>query len=251
MDWASFYGLAVFAALYPVVLAIVALLLPRPRPAVLLAGMLTGGFLTTVISGVVIVSVVGSTDVLISHKHTVAPAVNIAIGFVLLVATVVILRGSGKLERPGRRHKEAPQRLEKEKPPGWAARAGKADSFWAALVVGVVVDLPSVWYVAALKYVINGNFANVVSFLLVVSYALIAYIFVELPLIFNLKWPKQTQNAVQSANNWVKAHNRLIAGGIAGVKGSGKSLPASPSCNRTTQTRTNARVASASLRLLI
>ena len=117
MDWASFYGLAVFAALYPVVLAIVALLLPRPRPAVLLAGMLTGGFLTTVISGVVIVSVVGSTDVPTSHKHTVAPAVNIAIGFVLVVATVVILRGSGKLERPGRRHKEAPQRLEKENPP--------------------------------------------------------------------------------------------------------------------------------------
>lgn len=93
MDWVSFYGLAVFAALYPVVLAIVALLLPHPRPAVLLAGMLTGGLLITVISGLVIVFVVGSTDVLSSNQHTVAPAVNITIGVILLVATVIILRG--------------------------------------------------------------------------------------------------------------------------------------------------------------
>ena len=219
MDWVSFYGLAVFAALYPVVLAIVALLLPHPRPAVLLAGMLTGGLLITVISGLVIVFVVGSTDVLSSNQHTVAPAVNITIGVILLVATVVILRGPGKLKLSGRRHKEAPQPPEKEKPPGWAARAAKADSYWAALVIGVVVDLPSVWYLAALKYVIDGKFADVVSLLLIVSYALIAYIFIELPLIFNLKWPKQTQNIVQSANNWVKTHQRLIAGGITGFIG--------------------------------
>ncbi len=130
MDWVSFYGLAVFAALYPVVLAIVVLLLPHPRPAVLLAGMLTGGLLITVISGLVIVFVVGSTDVLSSNQHTVAPAVNITIGVILLVATVIILRGPGKLKLSGRRHKKAPQPPEKEKPPGWAARAAKADSYW-------------------------------------------------------------------------------------------------------------------------
>lgn len=105
MDWTGFYGLALFAAVYPVVLAIVALLLPRPRPAVLLAGMLTGGFLTTVISGIVIVSIVGGTDVLTSHQHTVAPAVNIAVGAICLVGAVVILRGPGKLKLPGRQKK--------------------------------------------------------------------------------------------------------------------------------------------------
>jgi Sap, sulfolipid-1-addressing protein len=219
MDWTGFYGLAIFAALYPVVLAIVALMLPRPRPAVLLAGMLTGGFLTTVISGVVIVSIVGATNVLSSHPRTVAPVVNIAIGAFLLVAAVVLLRRPRKLGRPGRREREAPEPPEKEKTSGWAARAGKANSFWGALVIGIAVDLPSVWYLAALKYLDDANFAIAIDFLLIVSYALIAYIFVELPLLFNLKWPQQTQRVVQSANDWVKAHKQLIEGAIAGVIG--------------------------------
>ena len=219
MDWTGFYGLAIFAALYPVVLAIVALLLTRPRPAVLLAGMLTGGFVTTVISGIVIVSIVGATNVVSSHPHTVAPAINIAVGVICLLGTVVILRGPGQLKLPGRRHKEAPKPAETEKQSGWAARAGKANSFWAACVIGVVVDLPSVWYLAALKYLDEAKLAVAVDFLLIVSYALIAYIFIELPLLFSVKWPKQTQKVVQSANNWVKAHQRLIAAIIAGVIG--------------------------------
>ena len=219
MDWTGFYSLALFAAVYPVVLAIVALLLPRPRPALLLAGMLTGGFLTTVISGIVIVSIAGGTDVVTSHQHTVAPAVNIAVGAICLVGAVVILRGPGKFKLPGRQKKVAPETPEKEKQPGWAARAGKADSFWAACVVGVVVDLPSVWFLAALKYLDEAKFAVAVDFLLIVSYALIAYIFIELPLLFNVKWPKQTQKVVQSANSWVKAHQRLIAGAITGAIG--------------------------------
>jgi Sap, sulfolipid-1-addressing protein len=233
MNWTGFYGLAIFAALYPVVLAIVALLLPRPRPAVLLAGMLTGGFLTTLISGIVIVAVVGATNVVTSHPYTVAPAVNIAIGAVLLLAAVVLLRGPGKVKLPLRRDrktpaapglhdpspdkagpdeagldkagpdKASPDKASTEKPPGWAARAGKANSFWAALVIGIVIDLPSVWYLAALKYLDEAKFA----------------ISLDVLLIFNVKWPEQTQSAVQSANGWVKAHQRLIEGVIAGFIG--------------------------------
>jgi hypothetical protein len=221
MNWTGYYGLAIFAALYPVVLAIVALLLPRPRPALLLAGMLTGGFLTTVISGIVIVAIVGATNVVTSHPYTVAPAINIAIGAFLLVAAVVLLRGPGKVKLPGRRQRETPEPADKEKKKesGWAARASKANSFWTALVIGIVVDLPSVWYLAALKYLDEAKFSVALDVVLIISYALIAYIFVEVPLIFNVKWPKQTQRAVQSANSWIKAHQRLIEGGIAGFIG--------------------------------
>ncbi len=124
MNWSGFYGLAVFAALYPLVLAVVALLLPRPRPAVLLAGMLTGGFLTTVISGVVIVFVVGSTDALGgSNGHVVRAWVNIVIGAVLVIATVRILRGPGKRQIIPRRHKDAAEQPHKDKPGGWTAPA--------------------------------------------------------------------------------------------------------------------------------
>ncbi len=113
------------------------------------------------------------------------------------------------------KHDKTSAAEKKEKPSGWTARAGKADSFWAAAIIGVAIDLPSVWFLAALKYLIDAKFSTAVVFLLLVSYALIAYISVELSLLFSIKWPTQTQRVVQSADDWLKGHQRIIAGGIA------------------------------------
>ncbi len=97
MNWAGYYALALFAAVYPVLLAIVGLFLTRPRPIVLLAGLLTGAFLTTMIAGVVLVSVIGSTDVLSgSDKVTVRAWVNIGIGVILIAGAGYILINRGQ-----------------------------------------------------------------------------------------------------------------------------------------------------------
>ncbi len=122
-----------------------------------------------------------------------------------------------KLSR--RKHDKTSAAEKQEKPSGWAARAGKADSFWAAAVIGVAIDLPSVWFLAALKYLIDAKFSAGVVFLLLISYALIAYISIELSLLFSIKWPVQTQRVVQSADDWLKGHQRVIAGGIAAAIG--------------------------------
>jgi threonine/homoserine/homoserine lactone efflux protein len=218
MNWSGYYALALFAAVYPVLLAIVALMLPSPRPAPLLAGLLAGGFLTTLIFGFVVVAIVGSTNALTSSTHqTVRAWVNIAIGVVLLAAaTRIFFFPNLKLRRHRRTSPPGPtERAKKEGSSGWAARAGKANSFWAAFIVGIAIDLPSVWFLAALKYLIDANFSAGVDVLLLISYAVIAYISIELSLLFNIKWPKQTRRVVESANNWLKGHQRLIAGGIA------------------------------------
>ena len=225
MNWLGFYGLALFAAVYPVLLAIVGLLLTRPRPIVLLAGLLTGAFLTTMIAGVVIVSVLGSTDALSgSNKATVRAWVNIGIGVILLAGTVYILLNGGQRPLFRRKRSKSPDTGEtgttsSKEPSGWSKRAGAADSFWAAAIIGVAIDLPSVWFLAALKYLIDAEFSVAVVFLLLLSYAVIAYISIELSLLFSIKWPAQTQRVVQSANNWLKGHQRLIAAGIAGFIG--------------------------------
>ncbi len=80
----------------------------------------------------------------------------------------------------------------------------------------MAIDLPSVWFLAALKYLIDAEFSVAVVFLLLLSYAVIAYISIELSLLFSIKWPAQTQHVVQSANNWLKGHQRIIAAGLAG-----------------------------------
>ena len=220
MNWSGFYALALFAAVYPVMLAIVALMLTRPRPTVLLAGLLTGAFLTTLVFGIIVVSVVGSTDALTgSNKQTVRAWVNIAIAIVLLVGAATIFLGPRDRKLFRRKHDKTSAAEKQEKPSGWAARAGKADSFWAAAIIGVAIDLPSVWFLAALKYLIDAKFSAGVVFLLLISYALIAYISIELSLLFSIKWPVQTQRVVQSADDWLKGHQRVIAGGIAAAIG--------------------------------
>jgi threonine/homoserine/homoserine lactone efflux protein len=212
VNWSGYYALALFAAVYPVLLAIVALFLTRPRPTKLLAGLLTGGFLTTMVAGIVLVSVVGSTDALTgSNKATVRAWVNIVIGVVLIAAAANIL-----VFHRSFRHKRAKDEGADKKPSGWTARAGKAESFWTAFIVGVAIDLPSVWFLAALKYLIDAKFSVAVVILLLLSYAVIAYISVELSLLFSLKWPAKTRDVVQAANNWLKRHERVIAGAIAG-----------------------------------
>ena len=217
MNWAGYYALALFAAVYPVLLAIVALFLTRPRPIVLLAGLLTGAFLTTMIAGVVLVSVIGSTDVFTgSDKFTVRAWFNIAIGVILIAGAAYILFNRGQRRLLRRKHTETPGASKAQKPSGWTARAGAADSFWAAAIIGVAIDLPSVWFLAALKYLIDAQFSVAVVFLLLLSYAVIAYISIELSLLFSIKWPTQTQRVVQSANNWLKGHQRIIAAAIAG-----------------------------------
>jgi len=221
MNWSGYYALALFAAVYPVLLAIVALMLPRERPAVLLSGLLAGGFLTTLIFGFILVVVVGSTDALTSSNHqTVRAWVNIGIGVILLAAAAKIFLFPGLKLRRGRRTPDAgpgqsSQPEKKESSSGWAARAGKADSFWAAFIIGVAIDLPSVWFLAALKYLIDAKFSGAVTFVLLVSYALIAYISVELSLLFNIKWPEQTRKVVAAANSWFKGHQRAIGAAIA------------------------------------
>ncbi len=214
MNWSGYYALALFAAVYPVMLAIVALFLSRAGRTRLLAGLLTGAFLTTMVMGIVLVSIVGSTDALTSsNKATVRAWVNIAIGVVLVVAAANLLFFHRSLRR---KHAEEPSAGKKEKPSGWTARAGAADSFWAAFIIGVAIDLPSVWFLAALKYLIDAKFSAGVVFLLLLSYAAIAYISIELCLLFSLKWPVQTERIVRSANAWLKRHEQVIAGAIAG-----------------------------------
>jgi hypothetical protein len=222
MNWAGYYALALFAAVYPVLLAIVALFLTRPRPIVLLAGLLTGAFLTTMIAGIVLVSVIGSTDVLSgSNKVTVRAWVNIGIGVILIAGAVYILINRGQRRLLHRRKAKAAGTEDAgvpgaEKQSGWSKRAGAADSFWAAAIIGVAIDLPSVWFLAALKYLIDAAFSVAVVFLLLLSYAVVAYISIELSLLFSIKWPAQTRHAVETANNWLKGHQRLIAAAIAG-----------------------------------
>jgi Sap, sulfolipid-1-addressing protein len=72
---------------------------------------------------------------------------------------------------------------------------------------------------AALKDLIEGKYSTVEQILLLISYAVIVYLAVEIPIVLKIFWPARVEKVVEAANTWVMAHVRLIAGGIAGILG--------------------------------
>ena len=214
MDYAAYFSLAVAAAFYPLLITIVLLMLPHRRATRLLGAFLLGGMSITIVSGIVIVEMLGSTGAFSSdNARTTSGVLSLVIGVFLLYAAVKLWRGRPVL--PRKRRSKAPGDPER-KP--WTTRMAERDSVGTALLLGVAIDLPSVWYLAALAELIQGNFSTGENVVLIVAYAVIVYMFVEIPLILKLVRPHQTQQIVDRADSWVRGHKRelgtLVAGGV-------------------------------------
>ena len=178
--------------------------------------LLAGCFIATLTLGIVIVTVVGNTDALTSsNKHTVSPAVNIVIGVILLYAAAVI--EAGRDVRFRRRHAKAPKPSAGHK--SWRDRAGKSGSLVVAFGLGIALDLPSVWFLAVLKDLIEGKYSTAEQIVLLISYAIIVYASVEVPIVLKIIWPDRVEKIVESADSWTRSHARLLGGGIAAVLG--------------------------------
>jgi hypothetical protein len=198
--------LAVAAAFYPTLLAIVIVILQRPRPVRLLVAYLVGGMIVGIGAGCVILFVLGGA-VDASGRQT-SPIVDLVAG--LLSLTVAALLAAGV--RPRRR------RARKQGTP-WTRRAMQRDSVALAFVLGLVLDLPSIWYLVALKDIAEGDYGTGVDLLLIVSFNLIMFALIEVPLAGYLLAPETSRKAVGDFNVWLKAHSRQIVEALAGGVG--------------------------------
>src|SRR5436190_21848426 len=126
------------AMLNPSLLGATTLMLLLPHPKKLMLGYLLGALLTSITLGLVIVFTLQGSGVVDTAKRTANPAVDLAVGALLLVVAFVL--GSGRydpvLDRR-RRHKEA---TDDKAPPRWQRALGSG-SPRIAFVVGVALTL--------------------------------------------------------------------------------------------------------------
>ena len=87
------------------------------------------------------------------------------------------------------------------------------ESLWPAFAVGVVLNVPGVWYLAALKDILTGKYSTATDVLLIVGFNLIMFTLIEVPLISYLLAPERSATAVARFNDWLHDHSRQI--GIA------------------------------------
>jgi hypothetical protein len=212
--------LALAAAFYPTLLAIVIVVLGRPRPARLLAAYLAGGMLVSLSIGFACVFVlegVGADEG--SESATTAGAIaDIVVGVLALCVAAAI--HSGRDPRPARLKKKREQEPPAgPKKPSWTQRTIGRDSVKLAFGLGVVLDLPSVWYLIALKDIVNGSYSAVGEVLLVLIFNLIMFALIEVPLIAYLVAPEKAAGIVGRFNAWIRSHARRIMEGVAAVFG--------------------------------
>jgi hypothetical protein len=210
--------LALGAAFYPTLLAIVLVVLTRPRPARLLGAYLAGGMLAGLGIGFLLVFVLKDAGVNSpeDNKSTAAAIANILVGALSL--GLAVLLHTGRDPRPARLKRKLPAASDPGKK-SWTQRAIGHDSLAVAFGLGVVLDLPSVWYLIALKDIATGGYGPTEEALLIIGFNLIMFAVIEVPLIAYLLTPDRAAATVGRINAWIHWHARLLTELVAAAIG--------------------------------
>jgi hypothetical protein len=197
--------------LNPTLLAATTLMLLLPSPKKLMLGYLLGALLTSITLGLVIVFSLQDSSAVDTAKRTVNPAVDLALGGLLLIVAAVLSRGRSERRRP--KPDKGPSR--------WQRALGKG-SARITFAVGVVLTLPGASYLASLTAISKLDYSTAETVLLVLLVNAIMLALIEVPLIGFYAAPEWTPVAVERAKNWFSLHAQTIA--VAGAAGIGSLL---------------------------
>jgi hypothetical protein len=213
--------LAFGACIFPTLLACVAIIISRPAPRRLLFAFYAGGLLTSVSTGIAVLSVFASGDtVLGSTSSTPHPTTSILAGaFALLGAwAMASARGHAILVRwrSGHSHHRKPRRTNGA---SWAERTLGRASWRTAFLVGAIINLPGPFYILALGDIARGGYSKVVQLALILLFNAIMFLLLEVPLVGYLVRPETTAERVAGMSRWLNANGLRITGWLVGLAG--------------------------------
>jgi hypothetical protein len=132
---------------------------------------------------------------------------DIALGLLLLAAAYVLR--SERMER--RRERKRQEKEGVDKGPSKVERVLGRGSARVTFLVGMLLTLPGVSYLAALHELDNLNYGTVTTILVILGFNVMLLILLEIPLIGYVFAPERTVMAVQNFRDWL-TRNGLKAG---------------------------------------
>jgi MFS family permease len=218
--------LAIASAVSPAILAVVIVVLHRPRPRRLLAAYLFGGLLTSIAVGIAIVSSLNGLHALSGPSPAADPIVNFTVGaLALIVAYALYTDRDARLDQLRRQRRESRPARDP-----WSERVLSKGTAPIAFAVGVTLNLPGAFYLVALKDIAQGQHGTGRQVLAILVFNLIMFVLAEVPLLGYSFAPEETQEKVEALNAWMSSHARqivivvattiglyLVARGILGV----------------------------------
>ena len=188
--------LACLAALFPLMLAAVIVMLTRPRPKRLLLAFLVGGWAMSLTAGLLVLHAFeGSSAKVLGSSDTVHPAAWL-FGGALCLAVAWLMGTPRGAQLRARRAAKKPPKPAKEGP-SKAELALGGDRPVVAFVVGAVINLPGIYYLTALHDLATGGYSNAEQFLAIIVFNLIMFSFAEIPLLGYLVAPDTTAGRVR------------------------------------------------------
>lgn len=212
--------LALSSALNPTLLAATTVMLLLPQPRNLMLGYLLGALMTSITLGLVIVfSLEGSGAVEVA-KHTLGPAGDIALGFILLiVARALGAERDAILKERRERRKVAKGKATREKgPPRWQQVLSRGTPR-TTFAVGALLTLPGASYLIALTRLAKGDLGAPGTVLAILGFNLIMLSLLELPLLSYWLAPDATPGRVERFKTALHRDGRRIAIRIAAGAG--------------------------------
>ncbi len=222
--WITVLLMAIAVSLEPFRIGMTVLMINRPRPLLQLLAFLTGGFAMGIAVGVVVLFILRPA---LGSAHFTLPRVQIVVGAVLLVNAALVASGVG-----GKRGEGSAGIAEGRF--GWLAMRTRqllnGRSLWTAGVAGLGIALPSVDYLAVLALIVASGAAAAVQLGALLMFNLVAFGFVEIPLISYLVAPDRTRATLSALNDWLRTRRRravtvllaaigcvLLGAGLAGL----------------------------------
>lgn len=201
---ADIIPLALAAAVYPPLLAGIIVLLARDKPIKMLAAFMAGGMLVTFVLGLLIVFVLGDWLSTKSQKSA-SPTVDIVLGVLSLVVAAVLYQRIRERQRgvvrASKKPKDGPSRTQQMLNEGTP---------WAAFVAGLILNLPGIWYLDALKDIAESNPSTAAVIAQILVFIVIMFVLAELPLIGYIVAPGATQRRVAAFHAWMGRNGRAV-----------------------------------------
>jgi hypothetical protein len=202
--WITVLVMAIAVSLEPFRIGMTVLMLNRPRPMLQLLAFLCGGFAMGTTVGLVVLF--AFRPWLLGSAYFTLPKVQIVIGVLALVVAAVVGTTvlSGRFVRP-------PAAIR-------ARRLLNGRSLWVAGVAGLGIALPSVDYLAVLAVILASGVTPSAQVGALLMFNVVAFAFVEIPLLGYLAAPDRTRALMTALNDWIGARRRrAVAALLAGL----------------------------------
>ena len=213
-------------------LAVVLVILTRPRPKPLLwAFWLSALVVSCGVSSIVLAVFRAKGTILGTTSTTASPTIYLVVGVIALAVAVFASTTRGR-ELIGREIDKSETaepnptgslgdraRAKADEVKSKAEEAMKQGSVWVAILVGVLLGAPSPFSLAAVGLMVRNGYGLLTQLLLIVVFALITYLVVEIPVISYALSPDATTTRVQAFSVWLGTHKIQAVAAVAAIIG--------------------------------